>query len=254
MAAHTYYLAPTGVKSAAQFATDETALEGESDIATATTENVSTPQAGASTKGTDIDSKLAGLMKVTMAADADSTVNVAASATTVAGAGLANTTDPVTFNVTSGAVFDGLTLPIVLICESEQLFVTNIATNAVTVTRGYDGTTPASHADTTAIAHYIDEATTQFEVGDESAFAVGDIIKIETGGTERLLVTAKDATNDVLTVRRGYEGTTAAVIGAAANIFDVKGYNQLVTALASAGSAYRILGNAGEDDGSQGAT
>lgn len=254
MAAHTYYLAPTGVKSAAQFATDETALEAESLIATATVENVSTPQAGAATKGTDIDAKLAGLMKVTMAADADSTTGVTADATTVSGTGLANTTDPVTFNVTSGAVFDGLSVPFVLICESEQLFVTNIATNAVTVTRGYDGTTPASHADTTAIKQYIDEATTQFAVGDESLFAVGDIIKMETGGTERLLVTAVDATNSVLTVRRGYEGTTPAVIADAANIFDVIGYNQLVTALASAGSAYRILGNAGEDDGSLGAT
>lgn len=254
MAAHTYYLAPTGVKSAAQFATDETALESESDIATATVEGVSTPQAGAATQGTDIGSKFAGLMKVTMAADADSTVNVAASATTINGTGLANTTDPVTFTVTSGAVFDGLNLPFVLICESEQLLVTAISTNDITVNRGYDGTTPASHADTTAITHYIDEATTQFEVGATAGFAVGDIIKIETGGTERLLITAIDGTNDVLTVRRGYEGTTAAVIGAAANIFDVKGYNQLVTALASAGSAYRILGNAGEDDGSQGAT
>jgi hypothetical protein len=253
MAAHTYLLAPTGAKSAAQFATDETALEAEGDIATATVEGVTTPQAGAATKGTDIGSGFAGLMKVTMAADADSTAGVVASNTTVS-SGLDNVTDPVTFNAVSGAVFNGLTLPFVIICESEQLLVTAISTNAITVSRGYDGTTPASHANTTAFKQYIDEATTQFEINDESLFAVGDIIKIETGGTERLLVVAKDATNDILTVRRGYEGTTPAVIADAANIFDVKGWNQLVAALASAGSAYRILGNAGEDDGSQGAT
>lgn len=54
-----------------------------------------------------------------------------------------------TLNVTSGGNFAvGQTI----IIESEQLFITAIATNALTVERGMNGTTAAAHVKTTAIS------------------------------------------------------------------------------------------------------
>ncbi|KKN00033.1 hypothetical protein LCGC14_1141950 [marine sediment metagenome] len=50
--------------------------------------------------------------------------------------------------VTAGTNFEiGMTL----LCETEQWFVGNVATNVITVIRGVNGTTAATHVDTTAV-------------------------------------------------------------------------------------------------------
>ena len=65
------------------------------------------------------------------------------------GSTLANVTDPVTFNVVAG---QGVQLQPndILLIESEQLRVTIVSTDSITVARGFGGSTPASHADSTA--------------------------------------------------------------------------------------------------------
>ena len=54
-----------------------------------------------------------------------------------------------TLNVTSGGNF---AIGQTILIESEQLYITNIVTNALTVERGVNGTTAASHVQTTAIS------------------------------------------------------------------------------------------------------
>lgn len=68
----------------------------------------------------------------------------------VSGSGIANTTDPVTFNVTTG---DGPRFQKghILLLQDEYVRVTSVSGDAVTVSRAYGGSTAASHADTTAI-------------------------------------------------------------------------------------------------------
>lgn len=71
---------------------------------------------------------------------------IAASGTT-----LANVTDPVAFNVVAG---QGVQIRAndILKIESELLRVTSVSTDAITVARGFGGSTAASHADSTAWA------------------------------------------------------------------------------------------------------
>ena len=59
------------------------------------------------------------------------------------------TSSDVTLTVSSGAAF---AIGQTLLVESEQLLITNIATNDLTVVRGMNGTTAASHASGTAIS------------------------------------------------------------------------------------------------------
>lgn len=71
--------------------------------------------------------------------------------TNVITTGLNNTTDPVTFSVTAGhGVF--LRAGDILLVDSEQLRVTVVATDAITVVRGFGGSTNAVHASASAIA------------------------------------------------------------------------------------------------------
>lgn len=61
-------------------------------------------------------------------------------------------------SVTSVTVTDASTWPTGAFrvkCENEIMYVTSRASNVLTVVRGYEGTTAASHADTTAINHVI---------------------------------------------------------------------------------------------------
>lgn len=63
--------------------------------------------------------------------------------------GLANTTDPVTFTAVDALGTPGkaaIAVNDLIICEAEILQVTAVAGASVTVSRGYGGTTPASHA------------------------------------------------------------------------------------------------------------
>jgi hypothetical protein len=78
---------------------------------------------------------------------------------------LANTTDPVTFNVTAGhggyfRVGDLIKV------ENETMLVTVISTNDITVSRGYGGSTPASHAGTPAVRIISPISLTDAAVGE----------------------------------------------------------------------------------------
>ena len=124
---------------------------------------------------------------------------------------------------------------LVVICGTEQIKVDcdNIdGTNDffIATTRGYDGTTAALHADAAAVTQYIDETTTQFDVDDASTIVVGNHIKMETGGTEELKVTA--VSTNRITATRGYASTTAAVIADAAAIWKIYGDDVVATELA----------------------
>ena len=168
---------------------------------------------------TGISTNVVEVVIVTDADAADATgAVVAAAATTINMAG--NMDDSETaMTVTNGAVFP--TAPFTVIVETEQMRVTAVATHVLTVTRGYDGTTAAAHVDTTAVTQYIDEATTVFDVDDATTILVGNHLKIATGGTEEMKVTAK-STNRI-TVTRGYASTTPAVIANGAAIWKVYG-------------------------------
>lgn len=63
--------------------------------------------------------------------------------------GLANTTSPVTFSGVDVAGTPGkstIAVGDLIVCEAEILEVTGVSGSSITVTRGYGGTTPASHA------------------------------------------------------------------------------------------------------------
>lgn len=70
--------------------------------------------------------------------------------TTIPDASLNNTTDPVTFNVAAGT---GVYLAAgdILKVDSELLRVTGVATDAITVARGFGGSTNAAHASGSAV-------------------------------------------------------------------------------------------------------
>ena len=65
------------------------------------------------------------------------------------GSTLANTTDPVSFNVVAGQGSQ-LRANDILKIEDELLRVTAVSTDSITVARGFGGSTAASHADSTA--------------------------------------------------------------------------------------------------------
>ena len=106
----------------------------------------------------------------------------------------------------------------------EQMLVKAVTGNELTVQRGYDGTTATAHGNNSAItlppisltASAIPNATsTAVNVSNGLAVAAdlptngsGLVIQI---GSEQMLVTK--VTGDVLTVQRGYGGTTAAAHG-----------------------------------------
>ena len=123
---------------------------------------------------------------------------------------------------------------LVLICGTEQMLAsvsTIDGTNDFVIcTRGYDSTTAALHADAAAVTQYVDESTTQFDVDAATTILVGNHIKILTGGTEEMKVTAV-ATNRI-TVTRGYASTTPAVIATAQAIWKIYGDDVVATELA----------------------
>lgn len=211
--------------------TDITAWEAETNVSDAKVVGATETQAGGSSNQSSTISNNVVHLEVVTDADADSTVNVSAAATTLNEGGELSASDT-TVTVTSGAVFPSV--PFTVICESEQMRVTNVATNDLTVIRGWDGTTAATHADSTAITQYIDEDSTVFDVSDGSGFAAGDRIKIGSTGTEEIKIT-NVATNR-LTVSRGESGTPKAVIANAADVYKIYGPEEtLDVALASVG-------------------
>jgi hypothetical protein len=92
--------------------------------------------------------------------------------TTVATSGstLANTTDPVSFNVAAGGS-GMIAVGNILLCESELMRVTAASAVSVTVARGFGSSTPASHADSTVISIVGDVSLTDAAPG--ASIAVG---------------------------------------------------------------------------------
>jgi hypothetical protein len=141
--------------------------------------------------------------------------------------------------------FQDLTVPFRVVVESERLLVTAVVDGATedtwTVIRGIDGTTAATHIDGSTVTQYIGPEANEFRVDDASAFAVNDIIKIETGGTERLLVTARNETTDIIAVSRGVWGSVIeTVIADNAIVFDVIDDVKVFAAIAAANSDLRV--------------
>jgi hypothetical protein len=123
-----------------------------------------------------------------------------------------------------------------IICGTEQMDVdctTIDGTNdIVKVTRGYDGTTAAVHADNATVTQYIDEATTQFDVSSGPLLVDECFYKIGTSGTEVLQV--KSISTNRITVQRAQNNSPEAVIADAATIFRIWGpetYDAALTAV-----------------------
>lgn len=103
---------------------------------------------------------------------------------------------------------------LVVMCGTEQMLVTGLIPGAIPdtikVTRGYDGTTAAVHADNAAVTQYIDEGTAIFNV-DNGALLVDECLyKTGTAGTEVWKV--KTIATHRITVTRGAYNTVPTVM------------------------------------------
>lgn len=148
--------------------------------------------------------------------------------------------------------FQDLETPFRVLIGTEQMLVTTVVDGATedtwTVIRGINGTTAAIHLDGVAFTHQIGVETEEFRVDDASSFAVGDVIKIETGGAERLLVTARNETTDIIAVTRGIWNTVVAAIPENSIIFDVIDDVKVQAAVTAASATdYRLIGAADKD-------
>jgi hypothetical protein len=136
--------------------------------------------------------------------------------------------------------FQDITLPFRVVVGTERMLVTAVVDGATedawTVIRGIDGTTAAIHLDNAVFAHYIGPEANIIRVDDASSFAAGDVLKVATGGTERILVTARNETTDIITIQRGLWGTTPeTVIADNAQLWDVIDDVKVAAAVTSAG-------------------
>ncbi len=108
--------------------------------------------------------------------------------------------------------------------DNEEMLVTAVAGNILTVVRGFNNTVPTVHSSgaliTSAGAPVLDPSTTTLTVANAPALAAGNasnfVIRIDN---EQMLVTAVNLTTDTLTVARGYNGTTATTHAAGAYVF-----------------------------------
>lgn len=123
-----------------------------------------------------------------------------------------------------------------VICGTEQMLVDVSSIDGdndiMTVTRGYDGTTAAAHADNAAVTQYIDENTLQFDVNDGALLLDEAFYKVETGGTE--VIQVKSISTNRITVERAQNNSPEAVIGGTANLFRCWGpeiYDAALTAV-----------------------
>ena len=144
--------------------------------------------------------------------------------------------------------FQDIALPLRVIIGTEQMLVTAVVDGATedtwTVIRGINGTTAAIHLDNAIFTHLIGPETDTFRVDDASAFAAGDILKVATGGAERIYVTSRNETTDMLVVKRGYWGTTPVDIADNADLWDVIDDVKIIAAIGVANSDLRIIGQA----------
>ncbi len=110
--------------------------------------------------------------------------------------------------------------------DNEEMWVTNVVGDTLTVVRGYNSTTAAAHAAGAAITATnppgVDDATTTIDVTDAAALQAAAALAAGAGSplnfanfvvqvdSEQMLVTGVDTVNNILTVTRGYNGTTPA--------------------------------------------
>ncbi len=192
---------------------------------------------------------------VTAIADATSTELVNPINCLIDGAGFnANPVTDVGLDVDGGVYerFQDLITPFKVVVESERMLVVSVSDGATedtwVVRRAIDGTSIATHADGVTILHYVGPEAEEFRVDDASAFAVNDVIKIATGGAERMLVTARNETTDIIAVKRGIWGTTPVAIADNAVIWDVIDDVKVQAAVTSASATdYRLVGAADKD-------
>ena len=147
--------------------------------------------------------------------------------------------------------FQDLIVPFRVIVGTEQMLITLVVDGATedtwTAIRGINGTTAAIHLDGAVFTHLVGPETEEFRVDDASAFAVNDIIKIATGGLERMIVTARNETTDIIAVKRGIWRTTPVDIADNAAVWDVIDDVKVIAAVAAANTDLRLLGNANKD-------
>jgi hypothetical protein len=114
---------------------------------------------------------------------------------------------------------------LVLVCGTEQMLVTELTPHSIPhtllVTRGYDGTTAALHADNAAVTQYIDEQTCIFDVSDGAKVVETCFYKTATGGTEVWGVV--HVSTNRITVERGLYGTAETVMANGAAPFRLWG-------------------------------
>jgi len=164
-------------------------------------------------------------------------------------AGIDDQPTTVSFDVDGGVYerFQDLITPFRVIIETEQMLVTAVVDGATedtwTVIRAINGTSIAAHATDVAILHLVGPETEEFRVDDASAFAVNDVLKVATGGAERMLVTARNETTDIIAVKRGIWGTTPVDIADNANLWDVIDDVKVLAAIASVSTELRVLGH-----------
>ena len=83
--------------------------------------------------------------------------------------------------------------------DNEEIYVTAINSNTLTVTRGYNSTTAATHSNGANLKNIVTNSIYKYDA----------LIQIE-GSSEIMRVTSKDSSANTITVVRGVESTTAA--------------------------------------------
>jgi hypothetical protein len=123
--------------------------------------------------------------------------------------------------VTAALPLAAAEVPYTVICGTEQMRVTASTATTLTVTRGYDGTTAAVHADGATVVHYIDEATPSFNVSNGALLVDECLYKTAVAGTEVWKV--KSIAGTLVHVTRGC-------------------YNTVPTVMANGAAPYRLWG------------
>ncbi len=144
--------------------------------------------------GTDaspIDPKLAPLANYggftqTMALKPGSpAINAGGSVTSLSAAATSSAT---TINLANGAAIASTNGQYVIQIGSEEMLVTAVSDNTLTVTRGYHGTTAASHSSGTGVIVHFDQT-------GRPRLGTADIGAFEVEGTSQVVTTASDAVN-----------------------------------------------------------
>ena len=148
--------------------------------------------------------------------------------------------------------FQDIAIPFRVIVGTEQMLVTAVVDGATedawTVIRAINGTTLAIHVDNAVFTHLIGPETDTFRVDDASSFAANDVLKVATGGAERIFVVSRNETTDMIVVKRGYWNTTPVDIADNANLWDVIDDIKVQAAVTSASATdYRLVGAADKD-------